>query len=190
MISRTRAVLADALGFVARFALFSLLAYALFSLVTPSLQAIAAGSSALFLNAMGKQAVALYPPVPFDPLLRVQGLPFDAALIPLCGAGLELALVFGFLFASTDRSLKHRLYGFLTGTTVILLFNALRISVTLFFFSSDNLSVSVFLHDAFFRVFLLVVLIGFYAVWYYWLSKPVEKPVRTKKKRTGARGRR
>jgi hypothetical protein len=57
--------------------------------------------------------------------------------------------------------LLSRLKGFAIGLLVLLLFNPVRIALSIKF-------VDPIIHDVLFRITLVVVLVSFYALWYYW----------------------
>jgi len=145
---------------------FALLAGAAFLLLGGShaLKSIAAGSSAFLLGLSGRQAVVDYslsdPTVSFGSSI--------AHIADYCGAGIEIAVLFGIVFASEDRTIRRRAIGFATGALLILAFNAIRIYLVLFFFSSSAPTASAILHDVLFRASIVVFLATYYAVWYYW----------------------
>jgi len=107
------------------------------------------------------------------PVLRVQGFPHPIQINDLCAAKIELAVLFGIIFATTDRTMRHRAYGFLTGSLLALLFNPVRIGLSILFFNP-------IIHDILFRTTLVLAIVSYYALWYAWLSAPREgktKPV-------------
>ncbi|MBI5037061.1 hypothetical protein HZC09_07005 [Candidatus Micrarchaeota archaeon] len=93
---------------------------------------------------------------------------YDAELIPLCWGLLELALWAGVVFATDNRPLERRLKGFLLGTVGFLVFNPIRIAVTLKIFSPSSAFASFVAHDILFRTSILALFVAAYAVWYYW----------------------
>ncbi|MFH1106703.1 MAG: hypothetical protein V1787_02305 [Candidatus Micrarchaeota archaeon] len=100
------------------------------------------------------------------PVLDLGG--FSAEFVDLCSAKLELAVLFGIVFASFEKPLAYRLKGFLAGAAFLFAFNALRIALTLRAFSSSDLLWSALLHDVLFRASLVVGIVTFYALWYYY----------------------
>ncbi len=113
------------------------------------------------------------------PLLQIGSL--SAEFIDLCAAKLELAVLFGIVFASFEKPLAYRVKGFAAGALFLFSFNALRISLTLRFFSAGDVAWSAVLHDVFFRASLVVALVTFYAIWYYYgLPRKIRK---TRRKR-------
>jgi exosortase/archaeosortase family protein len=146
--------------------LFAVLAWAAYLVAGNSreLKALAAGSSAFLLNLSGKPAVVDYSLS--DPAILFESS--VARIAAYCSAGVEIAVLFGIIFASEDRTLRRRAAGFAVGALLILAFNAVRILLVLFFFSSSTPMMSSILHDALFRASLVVFLATYYAVWYYW----------------------
>ncbi len=133
--------------------------YLLFS-VSTILHQIAARLSQLFLSFLGKAATLSF--VNDIPFLHLPGI--DAEISNLCSGSLELALLFGFIAASKDRSVEHRVKGIIVGFVFFALFNAVRIAFTVNAFGTPWFEP---LHEALFRAVLIIGLVTFYAVWYY-----------------------
>lgn len=93
---------------------------------------------------------------------------FDAELISLCFGTLEMALWTGVVFASMDKSLRRRIFGFFSGILLFLFFNPVRIAVTLKFFDASRPFASEIVHDLLFRASLLALFVAAYAIWYTW----------------------
>ncbi len=129
-----------------------------------ALKSVAAGGSAAVLSGLGKLSQAAYPAP--NPLIVFPG--FTAEIVDYCSGAVEIAILFGIIFASEDRSVKARLLGFLAGVVLILSFNILRISTTLFFYSPSTPVISAIFHDLLFRASLVVFVATYYAVWYFW----------------------
>ncbi len=160
-----------ALEFLAITAGVALVVYAALSLppFENVLAWLAAESSRAFLAAAGVNARVVWTGTPHLVGANAEGVSFDAELIELCWGKLEIALLAGFIAASRDRPRRERVKGIALGAAVMLLaFNPLRISVSLF-------AISEFVHDVLFRVFLIVTLAVYYALWYAWLSLPSKK---------------
>ncbi len=163
--------LRKALEFLAVTAAVAAIVYAVLSL--PSFENVlawlAAESSRVFLAAAGVNARVVWSETPHLVGVNAENVFFDAELVELCWGKLELALLAGFIAASRDRPRRERVKGIAAGAAVMLLaFNPLRISVSLAY-------VNAFVHDVLFRVFLVVTLAVYYALWYAWLSLPSEK---------------
>ncbi|MFA6048558.1 MAG: exosortase/archaeosortase family protein [Candidatus Micrarchaeia archaeon] len=101
-----------------------------------------------------------------DPLI-VSGR-FVAEIGQLCAASTELAVLLGIIVASRDRSWAYRLKGILAGFALVLVFNPVRIAVTLLFYDARSPVASSLFHDVLFRVSIIVFIVAFYGVWYYW----------------------
>lgn len=115
------------------------------------------------------------------PLLRVDNFPYLVQINDLCAAKMEIAVLLGIIFATFDRPLRQRLYGFVEGVAVALLLNPVRIGVSVFFFNP-------LVHDVLFRLLLVVVIVSYYGLWYLWLSEPKpSKAPRAPKRQAGKR---
>ena len=156
-------VLLEVFLFVAVFALVFFPADWAFSELR-SLKVLAAFSSQAVLSVAGVSS-SLDFSAP-DPLI-VSGN-FTAEIGSLCAASTELAVLLGIIVASRDRSWAYRLKGILAGFALVLVFNPLRIAVTLLFYNARSPTASALFHDVLFRVSIIVFIVAFYGVWYYW----------------------
>ena len=86
---------------------------------------------------------------------------FIAELNEACSALVEIAVLLGIVFASFEKTLVYRFKGFAAGLLLLLILNPVRIALSIIFL--DPL-----VHDVLFRVTLVIVIVGFYAVWHYW----------------------
>jgi len=160
-------VASDAAKFLLAFALSAGAAYLLLSLTGNFFNEVAARSS----EAIGRLFVqqisfAVYSASGFPQLSGVaNGVAFTAQINGLCSGRLELAVMAGLVLASRDRSVRQRLKGILSGAILLLLFNPLRISLTLSSIGTPFLAI---VHDALFRISLVLLLVVFYAFWHYW----------------------
>jgi exosortase/archaeosortase family protein len=143
----------------ARFVLvFALVAGAFYFLSEPlalGLRAFAASSSAFLLNLFGVPASVYFDSG--EPFLRTPDL--VAAIIELCSGRLELAVLLGVILASRDRSLRDRLAGAAGAFAFVFVVNPARIALTVTNFSP-------LLHEVLFRLTILVLIVGYYALWY------------------------
>lgn len=154
----------DALLFLAIFAALALGAYLLLSSTGQMLHNLAAHSSVAVMGAIGIKA-SVVPASPFPHIAgTLNGTAFEAEINDLCAGAIELAILFGIVMASRDKTIKQRLLGVLAGFAVFLIFNPLRIALTLSAVGSWALPL---LHDVLFRLSLLIAIVGFYAVWSY-----------------------
>jgi len=154
------------LKFVAVFALAALSSYLLLSLLfSKAFAAIAAYSSQFILSLLGVSSSISFAENPhlISPL-------FDAELVNLCWGLVEMAVVTGLVLASDDRKIFDRAWGALLGIISVLFFNALRIAVTLKLFNPVEPFASAIAHDLLFRISLVLVIVGYYAFWYVFLT--------------------
>ncbi len=178
----------DAALFVMLAIAFSAIAYFALS-QTDLLQQYAAYSATPVLNGLGAQASVAPGAVP-QIVGANDGNQFTAEILPLCGGALELAVLWGLVAATRDRTLRQRAFGIAVGTIVLLAFNPLRIALSLKLYGSPNF---VLAHDVLFRISIVIVLIGSYAAWYILLTRSAkskhtrdskqERPVKEKKRR-------
>ncbi|MBI5635522.1 hypothetical protein HY993_00995 [Candidatus Micrarchaeota archaeon] len=162
-VQKADSQLYDGLLFVFLFAVFSTIFYAFFSITGIFLNQLAAYSSAFLISLFGSAGVSYLDglPVIFGVL---NGQSFSALIIDLCAGAIELSVLSGIVLASRDKTIKQRVFGVLGGFALFLAFNPIRIAVTLYFVGTDFLP---FVHEWLFRGFLLALLIGYYALWYY-----------------------
>ena len=142
--------------------------------ITPFLQAFSAVSATMLLAVLGIKAettLGLFTgvaPVISSDLFH----PFTAVISRICSGDLEIAVLFAAMFASTDRTLKNRATGALLGFVAVLLFNPIRIALTLATGVWFGWEAADFAHDVLFRVSLFAFTFVFYALWYLgWIEK-------------------
>ncbi|MFH0922964.1 MAG: hypothetical protein V1811_02805 [Candidatus Micrarchaeota archaeon] len=154
-----RNVCRDALKFVALFAFCAGIAYVLlaFTPLSQLFSQIAALSSLFILQLIGVQAQLSFD----NSVPHIITATSDAEINLVCAGILEIAVLFGIIFASFEKSLRSRLKGFAIGLLVLLVFNPLRIALSIKF-------VDPIVHDVLFRITLVAVLVSYYSVWYYW----------------------
>jgi len=161
-------VVLEAIRFVTIFLVVSFAAWLVLSATTLPNE-VAAHSSNALLSLFGKSGQVEQDGVPH--LVFSEGVlspkKIDAEVSELCSGALELAVLFGIIVASEDRSWRKRVAGLLGALAFVLVFNPIRIAVTLLYADSAWLSA---VHEVGFRVSLVVLIVFYYAVWYYWLS--------------------
>ncbi len=91
-----------------------------------------------------------------------------AQIIDLCSGKIEIAVLAGIIFSSFEKRMDYRIKGFLVGLFVMLTFNAFRIALTIYLFDLGNLEWSAIFHDLLFRIFLIIVIVSYYAIWYFY----------------------
>ncbi len=162
--------LAKGARFLLLFAIFSATAYALLAF-TPArhgLGFLAASSSQSVLNALGVQSERTVLENGSHALLvggrsPPGGLGSDGIVAELndaCAALIEIAVLFGIVFASFEKTPAERVKGFAAGLALLLVLNPVRIALSITYL--DPL-----VHDVLFRLTLVVAIVGFYAAWHY-----------------------
>ncbi|HRT02368.1 MAG TPA: exosortase/archaeosortase family protein [Candidatus Diapherotrites archaeon] len=101
-------------------------------------------------------------------VLTINSLSYPVYISFLCTGVLEFSLLSAAILASHGFSWKKRVVGILIGTGVLIFFNILRISLTVFLITELNLKVASFFHGFLFRLFLVIIVLGTY---YFWLKK-------------------
>ncbi len=89
----------------------------------------------------------------------------------LCTGILELTIVWSAVLASFGIDLRKRLIGVAAAAIVLVAFNFARIISSILIIAWLGLDAGNFSHDILFRVFLFVVIAGFYYVWFGWATK-------------------
>ncbi|MFH0971868.1 MAG: exosortase/archaeosortase family protein [Candidatus Micrarchaeota archaeon] len=112
------------------------------------------------------------------PVIQTPNL--SAQIIDLCSGSLELAILFGIVFGSFEKKMNYRINGFLVGMLVLLAFNAVRISTSIYFLHYGGLEWGVAVHDVLFRIFLIVVIVTYYSIWYFY-DQPRKKRKKNKR---------
>lgn len=132
---------------------------------------VAAGSTQAVLGALGRPSVLQTDASGLPHLFFEKGVvaagAVDAEFNDLCAGKIELAVLLGIIVASIDRKRRARALGFVLGALLFFLFNPLRAAFTLLFAGSAWLGI---IHDVFFRVSLVFIIVVYYALWYSWLS--------------------
>lgn len=149
--------------FLVLFIIFAATAYALlaFTPVKHGLGFAAASSSQLALQALGVQSQRT---VLENGNYALLANGFTAELNDACAALIEIAVLFGIVFASFEKTPADRIKGFAAGLLLLLILNPIRIALSIIY-------IDPLVHDVLFRVTLIIVIVGFYAVWYYGLAQ-------------------
>ncbi|MDO8538099.1 MAG: exosortase/archaeosortase family protein [archaeon] len=85
----------------------------------------------------------------------------------LCTGILEFSIVASAILATLEVSWKKRIIGALGAGIITGLFNFARITIVLLALISLGISEAELAHDVLFRISLLFVIIGYYALWFY-----------------------
>jgi exosortase/archaeosortase family protein len=107
------------------------------------------------------------------PVVLAEGM--AANILPLCVGDIELAILLATILSTWDRTWETRLEGAWFGFLFVVFINPVRVALTLasgVWFGMDSME---FIHSLLFRITLLLVLVGFYALWYLRFSEPINK---------------
>jgi len=90
----------------------------------------------------------------------------------LCTGSLELLILVSAIIASIGIAWRSRIIGAVAGAVFIVLFNFLRITLTiLIILSEPGIETIEFAHDILFRIFLFFAIAIAYIAWFYWAVK-------------------
>ena len=144
----------------------------LFSLPLIGIEYVIASIVSFVLNLFGiANATAFEEPA----LILIHNIDVPIAISYLCTGILETALLVAAIATSFGISTKKRLLGIAGAIAGIQLFNLFRILTTIFLIINFNLEVAELGHELLFRLFLLIVIAGFYSLWFFWATKKETK---------------
>ncbi len=89
----------------------------------------------------------------------------------LCTGVLEIIILISAILASFGIKRKAKIIGIILAIIVGIIFNVLRILVTIHIVLTQNLQVVEFAHDILFKVVLFVYITVFYVAWFYWAMR-------------------
>jgi len=98
-----------------------------------------------------------------------------AAVTDLCVGDLELALLPAIILSTFDRSMKKRVVGVVSGILLIIFINPIRIFLVIWSGSRFGWGIAEFMHSFTFRLTLILVILGFYYLWYLKYSSIYKK---------------
>ena len=84
----------------------------------------------------------------------------------LCAGDIEIILLSAAVLSTFDRSIKNRIAGVVFGVMTIMLLNPVRIFTVLIIGDKLGWRTADFTHDILFRLMLIIVLVGYYFIWY------------------------
>ncbi len=90
----------------------------------------------------------------------------------LCTGLLEAVIIAAAVLASVGISREKRILGAVAGVALTFIFNQARIVATMLAVVNMGLDSAEFLHNLLFRVFLFIVIAGYYALWFWIVTKP------------------
>jgi exosortase/archaeosortase family protein len=94
--------------------------------------------------------------------LVLPSLNYPVAIIFLCTGILEFSLIFSSIVATIGVSVRQKTKWVLLASLIVIVFNLLRITFTIFLIVSLNLQIANFFHGFLFKLFLIVIVIGTY----------------------------
>lgn len=89
----------------------------------------------------------------------------------LCTGILEIIILISAILASFGINRKEKIIGIILAVIVGIIFNVLRILVTIHIVLTQNLQVVEFAHDILFKVVLFCYITVFYVAWFYWAMR-------------------
>ena len=109
-------------------------------------------------------------------LITVSNIKEPIIISFLCSGIIEFCLLASAILASKGIDLNKRIIGFLFTIPVVVFFNIFRIVLTILLIVTSSLAIAEFMHGFLFRIFLVIVVIGFYYFWfkysYKWYTMP------------------
>jgi exosortase/archaeosortase family protein len=98
-------------------------------------------------------------------VITIPSIAYPIYINSLCTGILEFALLASAILSTFTISWKKRLIGASIAVGIVILFNIIRISTTVYLITSLNLSWANFFHGFLFRLFLIIIVLGFYWLW-------------------------
>jgi len=124
--------------------------------------------TSLILSIFGVQNELVYgEPV----LLLLHNFPIPISISYLCTGLLELSIVIAAVAASFGIDQQKRFIGIIAGIATIFAFNLARIVLSIGIILLFGLEIGELSHELLFRIFLFLVIAGFYWVWFNWATK-------------------
>lgn len=149
--------------FIALFAVIFLVLFLLLSATTIPNE-IAAKSTQLVLKLISVPSTLTW----YENLPLIQLSNLDVQINELCAGIIELSVLIALILATFEKPLKTRIKGAIIAVFFLLIFNAIRIAITITTFGTNWFD---FLHELLFRALLIITIVIYYALWYYWPSK-------------------
>jgi len=108
-------------------------------------------------------------------IITISSINYPIYITFLCTGILEFALLASAILASSNISWKRRLIGVGLSILVVIFLNVMRISITSYLITILNLSWANFFHSFLFRLFLVIVVLGFYWFWLRFNTSKLKK---------------
>jgi exosortase/archaeosortase family protein len=94
--------------------------------------------------------------------LTIPTIEYPIAIVFLCTGILEFSLIFSAIVATIKVPVRKKIKWVLLASLIVIFFNLLRITFTIFIIYSFNLNLANFFHGFLFRLFLLIIVVGIY----------------------------
>lgn len=101
-------------------------------------------------------------------ILQVQGI--SILISELCTGMLETILLFSAVISSFGIPARKRIFGAIGALVFGFAFNQLRIFVSIMQLLHESVQVAELTHDLMFRISIIIVIAGYYAVWFKWAA--------------------
>ena len=151
-----------------KFLIVLIIAYIVISLILQF-----SGASALMQSGIAQNVSGIFNANGFETTVKenvISFMQYDIRITDLCTGLLELTVLVSAIIASLGINWKKRLIGVIGAIVAVFAFNFLRIIVSINIILENNLQAAEFAHDLFFRVFLVIVIVGFYGLWFWWAT--------------------
>ncbi len=123
-------------------------------------------SNFIISNMFGINTSFIFDDINLISVILINSLNYPVFITFLCTGILEFSLISSAILASKGISLKNRIYGFLLSIPLVIVFNIFRIVCTILMIIYFSLPLAEFLHSFLFRLFLIIIVIGFYYFWF------------------------
>lgn len=104
-------------------------------------------------------------------LILLHNYDFPIAITYLCTGLLEMLILASVIIASFGVGAKEKILGIIAALVAIVIFNTFRIVATVLMILNLDLQTAELSHNILFRIFLFLVIAGFYFVWFMWAVK-------------------
>jgi exosortase/archaeosortase family protein len=115
-------------------------------------------------------------------IIVISNLDYPIFISQLCTGILEFCLLVSAIFATKEVILKKRIIWMLWSILLVVVFNIIRIVVTILFIVFFSVSLANIFHSFLFRLFLVIIVVGFYYLFLkimvkqkYFITKHVKK---------------
>ena len=156
-----------ALKFLASFAVIFLLLYGTSFLYLDLIEIGLARVLLLLLSFFGQSGwIASFT----DPVIvSLSSLQFQLSF--LCTGLTEFFVLTAAILSSYGLEGRKKMWGLIGAFDVVVVFNLVRILVTINLLENASLEVADLAHDLLFRISLFLAIAGFYALWFYWATR-------------------